>query len=208
MSIGFHRYFTHKSFNVNKFWRLMMLWGGTLAGQGSVIFWAALHRLHHSKSDQPGDIHSPIGGFWHAYVGWIFTLDPSRVQLSRAVDLIRDPWCKFTHRHYHRIMWAWWSLLLISAALAPSLRPWVAGALIAGMWSIHQEALINSVCHDSRFGKREHNTKDTSRNVYGLHWLTWGQSLHNTHHAFPAKADFGTIKPDIGYRLLSLFKSS
>lgn len=206
MSIGFHRYFTHKAFKANLFWRYMMLAGGTLAGQGSVIFWAALHRIHHVKSDRDGDIHSPVHGFWHSYMGWIFTLDPGKIPLGRAVDLVKDPACKFTHRNYHRILWAWWAVLLITGAVFPKLQPLVVGALIAGTWSIHQEALINSICHHPAFGQRDYETKDTSRNVYGLHWLTWGQSLHNTHHAFPARADFGVAGPDIGYRLLSLFK--
>jgi fatty-acid desaturase len=201
MSIGFHRYFAHRAFKTSRFWHYVQLIGGTLAGQGSVIFWVALHRLHHPSSDRPGDVHSPVDGFWHSYMGWIFTLDPKQVPMSRAADLIKDPACRFTHRHYTSIMWVWWTLMITLAFIAPALA---GGILLAGMWSIHQEALINSVCHDERFGERGYGTQDNSRDVHWLKWLTWGQSLHNTHHSSPAMANFGgtngTLDP--GYSII------
>lgn len=201
MSIGFHRYFTHRAFATSKFWRYVMLLGGTLAGQGSVVFWVALHRLHHPYSDKEPDIHTPTKGFFHAYMGWIFTLDPLSVPMARAGDIIKDPICKFAHRHYNKILWVWWSLL-IGLSFFETLRPICAAAWIAGMWSIHQEALINSVCHDIRFGKRDHETNDNSRNVGWLHYITWGQSLHNTHHAYPGAANFALSGSDLGHRVI------
>jgi stearoyl-CoA desaturase (delta-9 desaturase) len=209
MSIGFHRYFSHKAFKTNRFWHQVMLWGGTLAGQGSVVFWVALHRIHHPNSDRStADIHSPkFKGFWHAYMGWIFTLDPAEVPLSKASDVIRDPVARFTHRHYHHILWLYWTVMLSVAVLWEPARPFIAGALFAGSWSIHQEALVNSVCHDVRFGNAPYasQTKDSSRNVPLLHYLLWGQSYHNNHHAWPASANFCVDgKQDIGYRIIKL----
>ena len=188
MSIGFHRYFAHKAFTTNQFWRWVMLLGGSFAGQGSVVFWVALHRLHHPTSDRPGDIHSPQEGFWHSYMGWILTLDPSKVSLNRAIDLIKDPAAKWTHRNYTILVWSWWLFLLAISLIFPA---FIAGVLIAGVWSIHQEAFINSICHHESFGIAPNQTKDYSRNVKWLSWLTWGQSLHNTHHAYPASSNFG-----------------
>jgi fatty-acid desaturase len=212
MSIGFHRYFSHRAFKVNRFWHHVMLWGGTFAGQGSVVFWVALHRIHHPNSDKSvADIHSPkFKGFWNAYMGWIFTLNPLDVSLSKSTDVIRDKWSRWEHRNYDKIMWAYWTVLISLAIIVPVMRPFIIGALIAGMWSIHQEAIINSVCHCSKFGNApfEERTKDGSRNVNKLHYLTWGQSLHNTHHAFAGSPNFGTAEsPDIGYRIIKLIQS-
>lgn len=212
MSIGFHRYFSHRAFKVNRFWHHVMLWGGTFAGQGSVVFWVALHRIHHPNSDKSvADIHSPkFKGFWNAYMGWIFTLDPAEVSLAKSTDIIRDKWCRWEHRNYDKIMWTYWTVLVGTAIAVPTLRPFIAGALIAGMWSIHQEAIINSVCHDSRFGVApyEDRTRDGSRNVHSLRYVTWGQSLHNTHHAFAGSPNFGTPEaPDIGYRIIRLIQT-
>lgn len=211
-SIGFHRYFTHRSFRVNRFWHLVMLWGGTLAGQGSVVFWVALHRLHHPTSDTPPDIHSPQnGGFWHAYMGWIFSLDPQKVPLGRATDVIRDPLCRFTHRHYSTILRTYWVVMTAIALWFEPLRPVVAGMFIAGMWSIHQEAIVNSVCHDRRFGQAPYaaRTSDYSRNVPLLHYLLWGQAYHHNHHAWPQAANFRcdtATKKDIGFRIIQLIE--
>ena len=210
MSVGFHRYFTHKSFETSKFWWWAMLIGGSLAGQGSPIFWVALHRQHHPSSDTAKDIHSPHEkGLWHAYMGWIFQFDTSQVELSRAIDLIRDPRCKFVHRNYENLMHIYWLFLIALVLYVPATANFVAGALIAGMWAIHQEALINSVCHDPRFGIAQYPTKDHSRDVRWLQYVTWGQSLHNSHHAFPSTANFGThFRPDLGYRLIRLIRKT
>ncbi len=209
VSIGLHRYFTHRSFAVNRFWHYVMLIGGSLAGQGSPIFWVALHRMHHRNSDKQSDIHSPVHrGFWHAYMGWIFRLNPSEVKMGNAVDLIRDPTMKFVHLHYSNLMLTYWLTMIAIALWFPPIRGFIAGAFIAGMWSIHQEALINSVCHHKRFGVRPFDTTDSSRDVHGLHYVTWGQSLHNTHHAHPLSPNFGTaLKPDIGYKVITWIRS-
>lgn len=203
ISVGFHRYFTHRAFATRRAWQLFMLAGGTLAGQGSVVFWTALHRAHHPHSDTQADVHSPVHGLWNAYMGWIFNLNPEVINMRRAVDVARDPACRWTHKHYTSILWMWWTTLIAVGAVWPAARPAVAAALIAGMWAIHQEALINSVCHDKRFGVRAFDTNDSSRNVHALHWITWGQSLHNNHHAHAGRANFGTEKaPDVGYRII------
>ena len=39
--------------------------------EGGPIFWVATHRIHHQKSDQEGDPHTPREGTWWAHMGWI-----------------------------------------------------------------------------------------------------------------------------------------
>src|SRR5207244_1043865 len=48
---------------------------------------------------------------------------------------------------------------------------------------------INSVCH--AFGRRPFRTGDRSTNVAALSVLSFGESWHNAHHAFPAMARHG-----------------
>lgn len=208
VSVGYHRYFSHRAFTTTRLWHNLMLVMGTLAMQGSVIFWVALHRNHHTNSDTDKDTHSPRAGFWHAYVLWILEFDPKKTSLRRATDLMKDSLAVFTHKHYNRLIWAYCSLLLFVAYAVPSLRPFIAGMFVAHMYAIHQEAMINSICHTTRWGTAPfaERTRDDSRNVNSLQWITWGQALHNNHHAFPSSPNFGyfdqAIVEDLGYKLI------
>src|SRR5207244_7852025 len=56
---GFHRLITHRSFSVAVPLRIVFAILGSMAAQGPVLFWAAVHRRHHAHSDQEGDPHSP-----------------------------------------------------------------------------------------------------------------------------------------------------
>src|ERR1700739_355236 len=71
ISMGYHRLHTHRSYRVPLVLEYFLALCGTLALEGGPIFWGATHRIHHQKSDQPGDPHSPREGAWWAHVGWI-----------------------------------------------------------------------------------------------------------------------------------------
>ena len=59
---------------------------GSMAVEGSMLKWVAIHRRHHQHSDTPDDPHSPhhhgsgllglVTGAWHAHIGWFFEADP------------------------------------------------------------------------------------------------------------------------------------
>jgi stearoyl-CoA desaturase (delta-9 desaturase) len=53
----------------------------------------------------------------------------------------------------------------------------------------HVTYSINSLCHF--FGRRDFETGDESRNLAWLSLLTFGESWHNNHHAFPTSARHG-----------------
>ena len=64
ITVGFHRLFTHKSFETSA--PLRALWAilGSMAMQGPLTQWHTDHRKHHALSDRPGDPHSPHAGAW------------------------------------------------------------------------------------------------------------------------------------------------
>lgn len=205
MSVGFHRYFCHKAFTARPWAQWLMLICGSLACQGSVVFWVALHRHHHVYSDTPKDIHSPIHGFWSSYMGWILKLGPRDVMLLRANNLLRMPGVVAWHRNYVTRMTLFWTAILCGLALWPAARPVLCGVLLAQMWAIHQEAIINSACHT--FGYRNYNVRDTSTNMWFTSLLTWGQALHNNHHGKPG-ASFRAkwYEIDLGLLLIYLLR--
>ena len=60
VTIGYHRLFTHRSFEARRPLKVGLALVGSMSFQGSVIGWVADHRRHHRYSDRPGDPHSPV----------------------------------------------------------------------------------------------------------------------------------------------------
>src|SRR5215471_18914366 len=71
ISIGYHRLHTHRSYKTPLWVEYFLAVCATLNLEGGPIFWVATHRIHHQKSDQPGDPHSPRDGAFWSHVGWI-----------------------------------------------------------------------------------------------------------------------------------------
>ena len=74
------------------------------------------------------------------------------------------------------------------------------GALTALLWGgairifllHHVTFSINSICHF--WGRRNFQSADESRNVWLLSLISFGESWHNNHHAFPTSAFHGMRK--------------
>jgi stearoyl-CoA desaturase (delta-9 desaturase) len=205
VTVGFHRLFTHRSFKTGPVVRGVLAILGSAAIEGPVISWVADHRKHHAFSDLPGDPHSPhvdhgsgwrgtLRGLAHAHIGWLFVHDQRGARDRYAPDLLADPVMRFVDRWF--FVWA-----VGGMAVAFGL-----GGLIGGTWQAALSALlwggavrllllhhvtysINSICHV--FGRRRFATTDESRNVFWLSLITFGESWHNNHHAFPTSARHG-----------------
>src|SRR5207248_2124785 len=82
VTVGYHRLFTHKAFETNRVVQFILAALGSMAVQGPLLNWVALHRRHHQHSDEHEDPHSPhhqgaglfgfLRGLWHAHMGWFF----------------------------------------------------------------------------------------------------------------------------------------
>ena len=59
VTIGYHRYFSHRSFKTSRAFQFLLALACTMSAQKGVLWWAANHRHHHKYSDQEDDIHSP-----------------------------------------------------------------------------------------------------------------------------------------------------
>ncbi len=93
IAMSYHRQLTHRGYNTPKWVEYAMAVCGSMALQGSPIYWVAVHRLHHQLTDKPGDPHSPRDGKWWSHMGWILygTLhNETRVLDKYAPDLSKD----------------------------------------------------------------------------------------------------------------------
>jgi len=192
IAVGYHRVFSHKTHKLPTWKENIILFFATFAGQGSSIFWVALHRgYHHPFADQPRDIHSPVVyGKLHAFVGWYRTITErdSDISIKYAFDLLRKPNHLWFHKNNMRILWG--------VPLLVALFDWrlaLAGFGLVTMLGLIQDNSVNVYGHiKGWFGYRNFETKDNSQNNPILGYLAWGQGWHNNHHYKASAYDFGS----------------
>lgn len=217
ITVGFHRLFTHRSFEVGTPLRVFWAVAGTMAVEGSVIHWVATHRRHHAYADAHGDPHSPhlveqtglrgtLRGLWHAHAGWFFVPDGVDAR-SWAPDLLKDPALVRVEKA------APWIIVgsiaspaiiggLATMSLSGALTAFVWGSLVRIFLLHHITWSINSICHF--FGEQPFESKDESTNNWPLSVVSFGESWHNNHHAFPTSARHGLLpgQIDLSWRVI------
>ncbi len=211
VTVGFHRYFTHRSFKTSPAVRAILGALGSAALEGPVIAWVAAHRRHHAFSDQEGDPHSPhvghdgeptgaLAGLIHAHLGWIFLHTQRGSRARYAPDLLADR--VTTTIDKTMVVWVLLGLALpfcMGVALTGTVVGGLTGLLWGGLVRIfllhHITYSINSLCHF--FGKRRFETGDESRNLAWLAPFSMGEAWHNNHHAFPTSAVHGLRRWEI-----------
>jgi stearoyl-CoA desaturase (delta-9 desaturase) len=205
VTVGYHRLFTHRSFETYAPVRYFLAFLGGMAAEGAPIIWASQHRQHHQSSDEVGDPHSPhvdrkpgffgaLKALWHSHYGHVFSpvqrIDPDRfapdlsqewvlriMEKAAAIPVIAGFAIPFGIGYHMTKSWegAWTGLL------------W--GGFVRLFVITHATGAVNSICHF--FGRQPFVTGDHSRNVWWLVPFTFGESWHNGHHAFPTSARHG-----------------
>jgi len=192
IAVGYHRIFSHKTHTLPTWKENLILFFAVFAGQGSSIFWVALHRgYHHPFADKERDIHSPVVyGKWQSFAGWFKDLNENTnfINIKYSVDLLKRPNHIWFHKYYFTIFW----LVPILVAIIDWKLAFTMFWLTSGI-AVLQDNFINVSGHQKfGIGYRNFDTDDNSHNniVYGL--LAWGQGWHNNHHHDPKSYDFGT----------------
>jgi stearoyl-CoA desaturase (Delta-9 desaturase) len=184
VTVGYHRMLTHRSFTPHPVVKFILLVLGSMAFEGAAVQWAATHIKHHAVSDREGDPHSPVDGFFHAHLGWIFT-HPNEDPNVWARHLVKDPIIMFVSRTF--LLWGALSLVIPFAIGGWQGLIW--GGLVRIFLTHHVTWSVNSVCHT--LGRRPYATNDASRNEWVVGLLAFGEGWHNNHHAFPRSAFHG-----------------
>jgi len=189
IGMSYHRLLTHRSYRTTKFIEYFLTICGTLALEGGPIFWVATHRIHHQKSDQEGDPHTPREGTFWAHMGWILMGEglhhDASVLAKYTPDLSKD---KF---HVWLSNWHWLTNVVVGLGLlAYGGIPYVLwGIFFRTTFGLHATWLVNSATH--LWGSRRFQTRDDSTNNWWVALLTFGEGWHNNHHAHPTSARHG-----------------
>jgi stearoyl-CoA desaturase (delta-9 desaturase) len=182
ITAGYHRLFAHRSYDANRFIKLLFLIFGAAACENSALKWAADHRDHHRFVDQNDDPYNIRRGFLYAHIGWIFFKKLPRFDSAR--DLSQDPLVCWQHRFYMplAIFVGGVSPLLIGYFLGDALGCFLLVGVTRTVVVHHSTFLINSLCHF--MGKQPYSLKDSSRDSALVAIPTLGEGYHNFHHRF------------------------
>jgi stearoyl-CoA desaturase (delta-9 desaturase) len=189
ISMGYHRLHTHRSYKAPLLLEYFFAFCGTLSLEGGPISWVATHRIHHQKSDQPGDPHSPRDGAWWSHIGWLILGESNHSNTKKmakyAPDVAKHAFYVWLN-NYH-----WVSNVALAVALVLiggwSLMLW--GIFVRIVFGLHATWLVNSATH--MWGARRFATRDQSRNNWWVALITFGEGWHNNHHAHPTSARHG-----------------
>jgi len=195
ITTGYHRLWSHRSFDAALPVRFILLIMGTGAFEGSVFNWCIDHRAHHRFTDTDKDPYSAHRGFWWSHVGWLLwkrddlTEDSIGPVSSNGVDisdLKKDPLLLIQHKYY-----GIWALLI--GLLAPMFiagyfwGDWRGGfffgAMAKSVFLQHCTFFINSLAH--YWGDATYSDQKTPRDSYLVSIFTFGEGYHNFHHEFP-----------------------
>jgi stearoyl-CoA desaturase (delta-9 desaturase) len=186
ITAGYHRLFSHHTYQTNKFVKILFLFFGAGAFQNSALKWSSDHRIHHRHVDHEQDPYNINRGFFYAHIGWIFYKDDVGSEKNYPKDLLNDKLVMWQHRHYNLIAVS--SGLLLPALIGHLLGSALGGLALSGLLRLvfvhHCTFFINSLCHV--VGSRPYTEDNTARDSFILAFFTYGEGYHNYHHSFPS----------------------
>ncbi len=184
---GYHRFFSHKSYEASRPVQIFFAFFGAMAAQNSILWWSSSHRVHHKYADKDWDPYNIQRGFWWAHILWIFHRNEKRDDtFANSPDLLANPVVMWQHR-WHKvilILGGFGLPTLIGAAFGDP----IAGLLWGGFTRIvvihHTTFFVNSLAH--YLGKPEFNSEASARDNWLVALVTLGEGYHSFHHRFPA----------------------
>jgi stearoyl-CoA desaturase (delta-9 desaturase) len=191
ITTGYHRHFSHLSYEAHPLVRAFYVIVGAGCFQGSVLQWCTDHRRHHRKVDGNEDPYSINKGFFYAHMGWMFSEDPHAGPYVK--DLAANRLIQWQHDQY---VW----VASFMGFVMPGIVSWALGlgfwggvifpGLLRIVLSQHSTFLINSAAHC--FGKQTYTDKHSARDSIIMAFLTFGEGYHNFHHSFQLDYRNGT----------------
>ncbi len=183
VTAGYHRLFSHKSYDAHPVAKALFLLIASSGWQGSALKWSSDHRRHHMHIDGDDDPYNIHRGFWYAHMGWLFQKS-SVDQKIHAPDLEKDWLIRTQHRFYIPIA-------IFMGFGFPTLVGWMMGCpwggfVVGGALRIvltqQSTFFVNSLCHT--LGTQTYSKEISARDSLFVAFLTHGEGYHNFHHKF------------------------
>ncbi|MCU4676381.1 fatty acid desaturase [Catenovulum sp. 2E275] len=187
ITAGYHRLWSHKTYDAHPLVKFVLAIGGAFALQNSILHWSSDHRNHHKHVDNNDrDPYSAKRGFWHSHIGWMLReyQGDEYKNYNNCKDLQKDKIVVWQHKYYV-------PLAIITNFGIPLAIGLITDRVIACLLSIgvlrlvlshHFTFFINSLAHI--WGKQTYTNAHTARDNAWLAFLTYGEGYHNFHHTF------------------------
>ena len=183
ITMGYHRLYSHKSFEAHPILESILLLISAGAFQGSALKWASDHRIHHRFEDTDKDPYSIKKGFWHAHMGWMMKNESVSLPIQ-APDLEKNKLIYFQHKHYLILAIAVGYIFpaTIGALFGNALLGLIIGGGLRIFLTQQSTFFVNSLSHT--LGKTPYSTEKTAKDSLLVAFLTHGEGFHNFHHKF------------------------
>lgn len=205
-SVGAHRYFSHETFECNKFWQWTMAVVGMIGLIGPPCIWAETHLIHHQHSDTKKD--------------------PYRRYMDERVRLVtvdKKVQFKFLHKilkksPIHQISMRYYWLFVIGGAVALTSigMAFGYGLLDSFYWfyvgpaggAVATIKFILLTGHVEKLGYRTYATGDRTNNWWFASLVAGGEGWHNNHHHDSRNPNLRHKwwEFDIGYQIIKVIR--
>jgi stearoyl-CoA desaturase (Delta-9 desaturase) len=208
ISVLYHRGLAHSSVILSPgLYKILAKTGIWMTGL-EPLAWAAMHRLHHQHSDTSRDPHSPVYlGVWGVWKGQYVAYKKIVDHLIKKDDpklnlLVKDIKMNISWVNRHGLSYLPYIFHAIMSFIFYSIfDSWFVGlAYFLGIMSHPVQGwMVNALAH--KYGHRNYQTLDESKNNLFVAWFVFGEGLQNNHHAFPTSANFSRrgVELDAGY---------
>ena len=192
--LGSHKLFSHQAFETSVFMESLLGYFAVMSGQGSPMFWAAVHQgAHHKYTDKEQDPHSPDKGFFWSFIGWVWRV--KSIPIKSVPWLLEKEHIKFITRYHTFLFVGTWLLgyllLEFTTFICLLVVPCVLSIYLSGITSyfLHREERgVFDVLH---LTYRNFEIDNNSKNSLLLGPISFGTAFHNNHHAHPHLAITG-----------------
>lgn len=166
ISGGYHRYYSHRSFEAGSWYKYFVNVLGIFSGAGPVLTWVGAHRKHHAYSDTVNDPHSAkFKGFWTIYLNrWGYDVNIERKFLK---GVLSDKTLRWFYNNYFRLNLA---IIVVFTLIDPLFM--VFGYAMTVVFAFHGYGILNT------FGHKD----GEPRNTWVGNILTAGEGWHANHH--------------------------
>ncbi len=210
-----HRYAAHGAFTMSKAWErifFVLTWIFQGSNYLSAYGYGIMHRMHHAFADTPEDPHSPkydeslFKMMWKTKTIYSAITNKKMIVDSRFTKNVPE-WTafdRFARSWVSRILWGA-AYVAVYAVYATEWWLWLLLPIQFLLSPIHG-AIINWFAH--KYGYRNFEVGDTSRNFLPMDFLMMGESYHNNHHKYGNRANFGGVRwheIDPTYLMIRLF---